>query len=262
MATQQSPTATPPQPLRAAASALRRVPGAGLVGRAAGGALDRIGAVSPRGRRLAVYTGAGVLGVTGVVEWPVALTGAAVAWLTQPRSGERQGAAATSGAPRPEAAGRAAPKADDTDDADDADGADEAGGTSVHATGGMSAHATGSQPGQVTGGTGHAAGGGATYATGGAPTPEGAAASPGHAPPESSGPPRTGAPGPGPTASRHEAAVAKSAAKQVAKNAALSASRASTAHYFGTRARRTTASPTRTRTGASTQDVRPRHGEE
>ncbi|MFF9815584.1 hypothetical protein [Streptomyces sp. NPDC014006] len=259
MATQQSPTATPPQPLRAAASALRRVPGAGLVGRAAGGALDRIGAVSPRGRRLAVYTGAGVLGVTGVVEWPVALTGAAVAWLTQPWSGEQQGAAATSGAPRPEAAGRAAPKADD---ADKADGADEADGTSVHATGGMSAPATGSQPGQVPGGAGHAAGGGATYATGGTPAPEGAAASPRHAPPESSGPPRTGPPGPGPTASRHEAAVAKSAAKQVAKNAALSASRASTAHHSGTRARRTTASPTRTRTGTSTQDVRPRHGEE
>ncbi|MFG2726518.1 hypothetical protein [Streptomyces canus] len=55
----------------------------------AGGALDRVGAVSPRGRRLAVYAGAGVLGVAGVVEWPVAVTGAAVAWLTQPRPGER-----------------------------------------------------------------------------------------------------------------------------------------------------------------------------
>ncbi|GCB49573.1 hypothetical protein SNL152K_6912 [Streptomyces sp. NL15-2K] len=61
------------------------MPGAGLVGRAAEGTLDRIGAVSPRGRRIAVYTGAGVLGVAGVVEWPVAITGAAVAWLTQPR---------------------------------------------------------------------------------------------------------------------------------------------------------------------------------
>ncbi|MER5209483.1 hypothetical protein ABT063_02520 [Streptomyces sp. NPDC002838] len=74
-----------PQPLRAATSVLSNVPGAGLVGRAAEGTLDRIGAVSPRGRRLAVYTGAGVLGVAGVVEWPVAITGAAVAWLTQPR---------------------------------------------------------------------------------------------------------------------------------------------------------------------------------
>src|SRR4051812_18632237 len=74
-----------PQPLRAAASVLSRVPGAGLVGRAAEGALDKVGAVSPRGRRLAVYTGAGVLGVAGVVEWPIAVTGAAVAWLTQPR---------------------------------------------------------------------------------------------------------------------------------------------------------------------------------
>ena len=78
-----------PQPLRAAVSALGKVPGAGTVGRVAGGALDRVGAVSPRGRRLAVYAGAGVLGVAGVVEWPVAVTGAAVAWLTQPRPGER-----------------------------------------------------------------------------------------------------------------------------------------------------------------------------
>ncbi|MFJ1967548.1 hypothetical protein ACIO93_02650 [Streptomyces sp. NPDC087903] len=77
-----------PQPLRAAASALSRVPGAGVVSRAAGGALDKVGAVSPRGRRMAVYTGAGVLGVAGVVEWPIAVTGAAVAWLTQPRPKE------------------------------------------------------------------------------------------------------------------------------------------------------------------------------
>ncbi|GHD86274.1 hypothetical protein [Streptomyces naganishii] len=72
-------------PLHGAAHVLRRVPGAGTVGRAAQGTLNKVGAVSPRGRRLAVYTGAGVLGVAGVVEWPVALTGAAVAWLTQPR---------------------------------------------------------------------------------------------------------------------------------------------------------------------------------
>ncbi|MFJ8085737.1 hypothetical protein ACIQ6Y_34820 [Streptomyces sp. NPDC096205] len=81
-----------PQPLRAVASGLSRLPGAGQVGRVAEGALDRIGAVSPRGRRMAVYAGAGVLGVAGAVEWPVALTGAAVAWLTQPRpqQGEQQ----------------------------------------------------------------------------------------------------------------------------------------------------------------------------
>ncbi|MDT3728692.1 hypothetical protein ROS62_29010 [Streptomyces sp. DSM 41972] len=66
---------------------LSRLPGAGRVGRAAGTALDALGAVSPRGRRIAVYTGAGVLGVAGLVEWPVALTGAAVAWLTRPRDG-------------------------------------------------------------------------------------------------------------------------------------------------------------------------------
>ncbi|MFI9150277.1 hypothetical protein [Streptomyces sp. NPDC053367] len=77
-----------PQPLRAVASGVRRLPGAGQVGKVADGALDRIGAVSPRGRRMAVYAGAGVLGVAGAIEWPVALTGAAVAWLTQPRPRE------------------------------------------------------------------------------------------------------------------------------------------------------------------------------
>ncbi|MFJ3139446.1 hypothetical protein ACIPK5_26545 [Streptomyces sp. NPDC086843] len=86
-----------PQPLRAVTSHLRRLPGAEQVGRAAGGALDALGAVSPRGRRMAVYAGAGVLGVAGLVEWPVALTGAAVAWLTRPRGteGEWAGAADT-----------------------------------------------------------------------------------------------------------------------------------------------------------------------
>ncbi|MET9834415.1 hypothetical protein ABZ078_35155 [Streptomyces sp. NPDC006385] len=82
-----------PQPLRTIGAGLRRLPGAGQVTKVADGALDRIGAVSPRGRRMAVYTGAGVLGVAGVVEWPVALTGAAVAWLTQPHP--RQGAQET-----------------------------------------------------------------------------------------------------------------------------------------------------------------------
>ncbi|MFI2642406.1 hypothetical protein [Streptomyces sp. NPDC018610] len=84
MAEQKSSSALA-APLHGAASVLRKVPGAGVVGRAAQGTLDKVGAVSPKGRRLAVYTGAGVLGVAGVVEWPVALTGAAVAWLTQPR---------------------------------------------------------------------------------------------------------------------------------------------------------------------------------
>jgi hypothetical protein len=56
-----------------------------MVSRAAEETLDKVGAVSPRGRRMAVYAGAGLLGAAGVVEWPVAVTGAAVAWLTQPR---------------------------------------------------------------------------------------------------------------------------------------------------------------------------------
>ncbi|WEO94304.1 hypothetical protein A6P39_009945 [Streptomyces sp. FXJ1.172] len=79
-----------PQPFRAVGSGLRRLPGAQQVSKAGDSVLQWIGAISPRGRRVAVYTGAGVLGVAGVVEWPVALTGAAVAWLTQP--GARRGA--------------------------------------------------------------------------------------------------------------------------------------------------------------------------
>jgi hypothetical protein len=89
-----------PQPLRAVASGLGHLPGAGQVGKVATDALDRIGAVSPRGRRMAVYAGAGVLGVAGVVEWPVALTGAAVAWLTQPRPGQRTDGPSSGGGTR------------------------------------------------------------------------------------------------------------------------------------------------------------------
>ncbi|GEC05083.1 hypothetical protein SSP24_27380 [Streptomyces spinoverrucosus] len=84
-----------PAPLRAPVTALRRMPGAGMVTKAAGGALDAVGTVSPRGRRVAVYTGAGILGVAGVVEWPVALTVAGVAWLTQPKPKHEGNGAAT-----------------------------------------------------------------------------------------------------------------------------------------------------------------------
>ncbi|MFE7900195.1 hypothetical protein ACFU3E_22255 [Streptomyces sp. NPDC057424] len=86
-----------PQPLRAVAAGLRHLPGAEQVGKVATDALDRIGAVSPRGRRMAVYAGAGVLGVAGLVEWPVAVTGAAVAWLTQPRPERRDDGASPNG---------------------------------------------------------------------------------------------------------------------------------------------------------------------
>ncbi|NEB04350.1 hypothetical protein [Streptomyces sp. SID13726] len=79
-------TAQQPQELphlvRAAVSVLGRVPGAGTVGRVAGGALDRLEAVSPRGRRVVAYAGSGVIGAVAVVEWPITVTGAAVAWLT------------------------------------------------------------------------------------------------------------------------------------------------------------------------------------
>ncbi|MFF4843363.1 hypothetical protein [Streptomyces collinus] len=93
-------------PVRRAASVLGRLPGAGTVGRVAGGALDKVGAVSPRSRRLAVYTGAGVLGVAGVVEWPVAVTGAAVAWLTQARPGDSERSGRAGYVPAGESGGR------------------------------------------------------------------------------------------------------------------------------------------------------------
>ncbi|MEV1085895.1 hypothetical protein AB0I98_48090 [Streptomyces sp. NPDC050211] len=89
--TRQKPSLDLPEPLReplqTTATALRRVPGAGVVTKTAEGALDAVGAVSPRGRRMVAYTGAGLLGVAGIVEWPIALAGAAVVWLTQPKPG-------------------------------------------------------------------------------------------------------------------------------------------------------------------------------
>ncbi|MER7491578.1 hypothetical protein ABT033_02820 [Streptomyces pharetrae] len=88
--TRLKPSSVLTGPVRVTGSALRRMPGAGMVSKAAEGTLDTVGAVSPRGRRIAVYTGAGLLGVAGVVEWPVAVAGAAVAWLTQPKPGQRQ----------------------------------------------------------------------------------------------------------------------------------------------------------------------------
>ncbi|MFJ7072159.1 hypothetical protein [Streptomyces sp. NPDC098781] len=101
-----------PQPLRVIGSTLSRIPGAEQVGKVADGALDWIGAVSPRSRRIAVYTGAGLLGAAGVVEWPVAITGAAIAWVTQPHA--RQGAKADAGQVN---SGRKAVRADTQPDA-------------------------------------------------------------------------------------------------------------------------------------------------
>ncbi|GGV86338.1 hypothetical protein [Streptomyces massasporeus] len=115
-----------PQPLRAMASGLRHLPGAEQVGKVATDALDRIGAVSPRGRRMAVYAGAGVLGVAGVVEWPVAVTGAAVAWLTRPRPGQQHDGASPNGGTHSAGAGDHRPARTRRDDED----------TSVHGPGG------------------------------------------------------------------------------------------------------------------------------
>ncbi|MET9394506.1 hypothetical protein ABZY20_29580 [Streptomyces sp. NPDC006624] len=102
---QTAPSSDLPQPLRTVVAGVKHLPGAQQVGKVAEGALDRIGAISPRGRRMAVYTGAGVLGVAGLVEWPVALTGAAVAWLTQPRPAQRPGDGSPNGGTRTATAG-------------------------------------------------------------------------------------------------------------------------------------------------------------
>jgi hypothetical protein len=88
--TRLKPSSVITEPVRFTGSAMRRMPGMDKVSKAAEGTLDAVGIVSPRGRRIAVYTGAGLLGVAGVVEWPVAIAGAAVAWLTQPRPGQEQ----------------------------------------------------------------------------------------------------------------------------------------------------------------------------
>ncbi|MFC5909162.1 hypothetical protein [Streptacidiphilus monticola] len=58
-----------------------RVPGAGVVRGAANNVLELVGAVSPRSRRIAERAGAGVREAAGVLDWPFATVGAAVAGL-------------------------------------------------------------------------------------------------------------------------------------------------------------------------------------
>jgi hypothetical protein len=81
-------------PLRAMTTAAEKVPGADRVKGVVDDMLDTVGIVSPRARRVAAYTGAGILGVAGVIEWPVAVAGAAAVWLTQPRPADTDGAKA------------------------------------------------------------------------------------------------------------------------------------------------------------------------
>lgn len=68
------------------------------------------GAFSPRTRRVAVYTGAGLLGLSGVVEWPIAATVAAATWLAQDHARPAGDAAPGSAkkAPNTAAGGKAA----------------------------------------------------------------------------------------------------------------------------------------------------------
>jgi hypothetical protein len=110
---------------RASATA-SHLPGVGLVRGTTAAVLDGVGSVSPRARRVAVYTGAAALGVVGMIEWPVAAGVAGVAWLTQ--SGQDGGAKAprsdAGSAPRRLAAS-----------AGDADGASSAATTSARASG-------------------------------------------------------------------------------------------------------------------------------
>ncbi|QPP05032.1 hypothetical protein G4Z16_31725 [Streptomyces bathyalis] len=80
-------------PMRTMRTAAERVPGSERVRGVFDDMLDTVGIVSPRARRVAAYTGAGILGVAGVIEWPVAVAGAAAVWLTQPRPADMDGEA-------------------------------------------------------------------------------------------------------------------------------------------------------------------------
>ncbi|MFC5800971.1 hypothetical protein [Streptomyces formicae] len=80
--------ATLAHPMETMTAVVDRVPGVDRVKNAFDGVLDSVGVVSPHARRVTAYAGAGLLGVAGVIEWPVAVAGAAVVWLTQPRAKE------------------------------------------------------------------------------------------------------------------------------------------------------------------------------
>ncbi len=73
------------RPMHAVTETVNHVPGVGMVKGVVGGVLDKVESVSPRTRRVAAYTGAGLLGAAGLIEWPVAAAGAAAVWLTQAR---------------------------------------------------------------------------------------------------------------------------------------------------------------------------------
>jgi hypothetical protein len=79
-------------PLGAVQAVVGHVPGASLVKEVMDGALEAVGSVSTATRRIAAYAGVGILGVAGLVEWPVAAAGAAVVWLTQQNPGKGDGA--------------------------------------------------------------------------------------------------------------------------------------------------------------------------
>ncbi|MER6104684.1 hypothetical protein ABT115_20765 [Streptomyces sp. NPDC001832] len=92
-------------PVQMATTAVEKVPGADRAKEFVDGVLDSVGIVSPRARRVAAYTGAGLLGVAGVVEWPVVAAGAAAVWLTQQRPKDAE-AARMAGEARAEGAQR------------------------------------------------------------------------------------------------------------------------------------------------------------
>lgn len=92
--TQQQAQEMVAYPMRTMRTAAEKVPGAERVRGAFDDMLNTVGIVSPGARRVAAYTGAGILGVAGVVEWPVAVVGAAAVWLTQPRPADMDGAEA------------------------------------------------------------------------------------------------------------------------------------------------------------------------
>ncbi|MEU9760825.1 hypothetical protein [Streptomyces sp. NPDC047985] len=96
-------------PMETMTAVVDRIPGVEEVKGLADGVLDSIGVISPHARRVTAYAGAGLLGAAGLIEWPVAVAGAAVVWLTQPRPEDViEEPAGDGGGPRAEQAARSA----------------------------------------------------------------------------------------------------------------------------------------------------------
>lgn len=75
-----------PRTIGAASATLDNLPGVGVARKLVDGALGTVGSVPLGTRRVAIYAGAGLLGLLGAIEWPIVAVVAGAVWLTQPRS--------------------------------------------------------------------------------------------------------------------------------------------------------------------------------